>query len=197
MTEKPSTDSIESRVSAVLERVSAEALRVHRDPGEIRVMAVTKTAPAESVNRAVAAGIRLLGENRAQELLEKYGDYRLSDCEVHFIGHLQTNKVNAVIKKVSMIQSMDSLRLAREIDRCAARHNLVMPVLVELNVAREETKSGVSPEELEDLIRQTAGLSHIRIRGLMAIPPHEGEPKRKEGYFDTIHRHFIDIKAKK
>jgi pyridoxal phosphate enzyme (YggS family) len=96
-----------------------------------------------------------------------------------------------------MIQSMDSLRLAREINRCAARHNLVMPVLVELNVAREETKSGIAPEELEDLIRQASGLSHIRIRGLMAIPPHEGDPERKEGYFDTIHRHFIDIKAKK
>lgn len=180
----------------VFEAVEA-AQKAGRDPNSVRVMAVTKTNSAERVNRAISAGITLLGENRAQELLEKYGDYRKDNCEIHFIGHLQSNKVKSVIDKVDMIESADRLSLVKEIDRCAAALGKKMPVLVEVNIGREESKSGVLPEALEEFIAQAAEFEHIMVRGLMTIPPNTPDDAIKERYFAQMYRHFIDIKAKK
>ncbi len=181
-------------IRAQIERAAASA---GRDPAEVGLMAVTKTQSAARVNEAIAAGITLLGENRAQELIEKYEDYDREGCDIHFIGHLQTNKVRSIIDKVSLIESVDRLSLAIEIDRCAKSRGLVMPVLIEVNIGREQSKSGVLPEDLPRLLEEIAPLSGITVCGLMTIPPNLGDEVQKEGYFEQMYRRFIDIKEKK
>ena len=145
----------------------AKALANRRD--EVRMMAVTKTVPPERVNFAVGLGVELLGENRVQEYLEKRDSY--AKAEVHFIGGLQTNKVKYITDKVSMIHSVDSARLAEEIDRRAAQHGRVMDILAEINIGDEETKGGISAEKTKDFCKEISRLENIRLRGLMTIPP--------------------------
>ncbi len=190
-----SLDEIRQNVLSVQERIREAAAECGRDPSEIRLMAVTKHNDAERVNAAVSAGACLLGENRAQEFLEKYEHYNRKNCEIHFIGSLQTNKVRGIIDKVDLIQSVDRIGLAEEIDRCAARCGRVMPVLVEVNIGREQTKSGVLPNELHSFIRRIACFSHLTVQGLMAIPPQQEFPERNEPYFEQMYRDFIDIEA--
>lgn len=123
---------------------------MRKGPADVRLMAVTKTVEAARVNEAIGAGVRLLGENRAQELLSKYDDYRKDGVEIHFIGHLQTNKVRQIADKVTMIQSLDSLPLAREIEKQCAKLGKKMDCLVEVNIGSELTKSGVSPKRFRN-----------------------------------------------
>lgn len=188
---------VRQNAARILEEVAREAARAGRDPAEIRVMAVTKTVDPQLVNEAIAAGIHLLGENKAQELCAKYDAYQKEGTEIHFIGHLQTNKVRQIVDKVSMIHSVDSLRLAQEIDRQCQKLDKVMPVLLEVNIGREESKGGVLPEQLEELLGQLTPLSHIQVRGLMAIPPVCEKPEEIDQYFSQMQQLFIDIKAKK
>lgn len=195
MMEKSS--EIRRNVEAVQEQIGRAAAEAGRDPSEIRLMAVTKTQSAARVNEAIAAGVTLLGENRAQELLEKYDAYDRAGCDIHFIGHLQSNKVRSIVDKVSMIESVDRLSLAQEISRCAQSHGLVMPVLIEVNIGREQSKSGVLPEALPELLGKVSLLPGLSVRGLMAIPPNIEDTVQKEGYFEQMYRHFIDMKAKK
>lgn len=195
MMEKSS--EIRRNVEAVQEQIGRAAAEAGRDPSEIRLMAVTKTQSAAWVNEAIAAGVTLLGENRAQELLEKYDGYDRAGCGIHFIGHLQSNKVRSIVDKVSMIESVDRLSLAQEISRCAQLHGLVMPVLIEVNIGREQSKSGVLPEALPELLGKVSLLPGLSVRGLMAIPPNIEDTVQKEGYFEQMYRHFIDMKAKK
>ena len=145
----------------------AKALANRRD--EVRIMAVTKTVPPERVNFAVGLGVKLLGENRVQEYLEKRDSY--AEAEVHFIGGLQTNKVKYIIDKVSMIHSVDSVRLAEEIDRRAAQHGRIMDILAEINIGDEETKGGISAEKAKDFCGEISRFENVRLRGLMTIPP--------------------------
>jgi len=159
-------------------------------------MAVTKTVPAGLVNHAIAQGIRLLGENRAQEMLEKYDDYNKDGVDIHFIGHLQTNKVKHLIGRVSMIQSVDSLKLAREISRLSKNQGVVTELLLEVNVGGEASKSGVRPGEVEALAREIALLDAVKLRGLMSIPPISTNIGQIEGYFSRIQALTVDIKAK-
>lgn len=195
MMEKSS--SIRENAKMLMDRIALAARDANRNPSDIRLMAVTKTNSAQRVNEAVAAGITLLGENRAQELLEKYEDYHKENCEIHFIGHLQTNKVKSIIDKVSLIQSVDRLPLAEKIDRCAKEAGRVMPVLVEVNIGGEATKSGAQPQMFPDLLAQMACFSNIKIKGLMCIPPNVTDDLTKERYFAQMYRHFIDIRTKK
>ena len=195
MMEKSS--EIRRNVEAVQEQIGRAAAEAGRDPSEIRLMAVTKTQSAARVNEAIAAGVTLLGENRAQELLEKYDGYDRAGCDIHFIGHLQSNKVRSIVDKVSMIESVDRLSLAQEISRCAQLHGLVMPVLIEVNIGREQSKSGVLPEALPELLGKVSLLPGLSVRGLMAIPPNIEDTVQKEGYFEQMYRRFIDMKAKK
>ncbi|MCC8192504.1 MAG: YggS family pyridoxal phosphate-dependent enzyme [Ruminococcus sp.] len=139
------------------------------EQSNVKILAVTKTVAPEIVNAAIDCGITLLGENRVQEFLSKKDFYK--PCDVHFIGHLQTNKVKYIINSVSMIQSVDSMKLAREIDRLAKKNNKVMDVLIEVNIGDELSKSGVSRNEAFSLIEQASELDNIKIQGLMAIPP--------------------------
>lgn len=171
---------------------SGEAMAKYRSPGEeLHIMAVTKTVDPMAVNHAVGLGIKLLGENRVQEYLSKKELYS-KNAEMHFIGHLQTNKVKYIIDSAAIIQSVDSLKLAAEIDRHAARIGKIQDILIEVNIGGEESKSGVPAAEAEELIRSAAELENIRIRGLMAIPP-SAEPEK---YLCNMQNLYIDISDK-
>ena len=136
---------------------------------DIRIMAVTKTVKPELINFAIDQGIDLLGENRVQEFLSKKDLYK--PCEVQFIGHLQTNKVKYIINDVSQIQSVDSFKLATEIDRQAKKKNRTMDILIEVNIGEELSKSGISKNDVLELAKRISELENVRINGLMAIPP--------------------------
>ena len=194
--ERSSSDALAPRLRAIWASIEERCVRCGRSPDEVAVMAVTKTVPAQRVNEAIHAGIHLLGENRVQELQTKYDQYDRQGVQIHFIGHLQTNKVKYLVDKVSMIQSVDSLRLAQQIDKECSKHQKVMDILLEVNIGREESKSGLFQEELDELLPQLAELSNIRVRGLMAIPPRCESQRELEKYFSQMQQLFIDMKDK-
>lgn len=188
---------VRENVRSILQQVRQTALEAGRDPQQVQVMAVTKTVAPELVNAAIAEGITLLGENKAQELCEKYDSYCKEGVSIHFIGHLQTNKVRQIVDKVCMIESVDSVKLAREIERQCANIGKVMDVLVEVNIGAEESKSGVSPEQLPAFLQEIGQLEHIRVCGLMTIPPVCEDEQQVSQYFSQMSQLFIDIKQKK
>lgn len=168
---------MEAQKAAVLERLAVirqniadSCAAAGRDVSDVTLMAVTKTVSPELINLAVDQGVQVLGENRVQEFLSKRDAYR-SNAEVQFIGHLQTNKVKQIIDKVTLIQSVDSLHLAEAIDKAAVQQGIVMPVLLEVNIGGEASKSGVSAEELPKLLEAVGKLKAVRADGLMTIPP--------------------------
>lgn len=170
-----------------------EAMAKYRSSDDVlRIMAVTKTVPYQRVNMAVDDGITLLGENRVQEYLEKKDHYR-QNAEVHFIGHLQSNKVKYIIDSVSLIHSVDSFRLAAEIDRLAEKNGLCKNILIEVNIGGEGSKSGVSEHEVRSLISEISQLKNIRIKGLMTIPP----VGQSESSFERMQALFSDIRSEK
>ncbi len=181
---------VDDNLKAIRENIAEAAEKCGRDVNSVRLMAVTKTVAPEIVNHAVSLGIKLLGENRVQEFLSKQEVYDKS-AQVHFIGHLQTNKVKYIIEPVSMIQSVDSLKLAQEINRLAAAHNKVMDILCEVNIGGENSKSGVSPENLNSLIEQISCMDGIRIKGLMTIPP----PSDSDIFLGRMEELFNKIKS--
>ncbi|MBR3447723.1 MAG: YggS family pyridoxal phosphate-dependent enzyme [Oscillospiraceae bacterium] len=167
----------EAQKQAVLDRLQvirqniADACReAGRTEQEVTLMAVTKTVSPELINLAVDAGVTTLGENRVQEFLSKCDAYR-KEAEVQFIGHLQTNKVKQIIDRVTLIHSVDSLHLAEAVSKAAASKGITMPVLLEVNIGGEASKSGVSPAELPDLLKAVQQLPNLRTDGLMTIPP--------------------------
>ena len=155
---------VSDNLAAIRESIAEAADKCGRSTEEIRIMAVTKTVAPEIVNRAVELGVTLLGENRVQEFLSKQDAYDRS-AEVHFIGHLQTNKVKYII------QSVDSVKLAAEINRLASAHNKIMDILCEVNIGGEDSKSGIAPDGLAELLEAAASMENLRVRGLMTIPP--------------------------
>ncbi|MCR5015249.1 MAG: YggS family pyridoxal phosphate-dependent enzyme [Ruminococcus sp.] len=161
---------VSDNLTAIRENIAEAADKCGRSTEEIRIMAVTKTVAPEIVNRAVELGVTLLGENRVQEFLSKQDAYDRS-AEVHFIGHLQTNKVKYIIEPMSMIQSVDSVKLAAEINRLASAHNKIMDILCEVNIGGEDSKSGIAPDGLAELLEAAASMENLRVRGLMTIPP--------------------------
>lgn len=202
MTEKSFTNSFENadvadRVAAVEDRIERACDRAGRRREEITLIAVSKTVEAARVNAALRAGVRFLGENRVQELLQKKPQLDLGDAQMHLIGHLQTNKVKQIVGQVSLIQSVDSLHLAQAIDRVSADRGLVTDILLEVNIGGEASKSGVSPDEIETLATEVAALPHVRIRGLMCVPPPSETSAEKRAYFSKMYKEFLDIKTKK
>ena len=161
--------------------------------GRARLLAATKTVPPEMINFAIDQGIDLIGENRVNELLEKYDLLNRDKTEIHFIGALQTNKVKYIIDKVDMIHSVDRASLADEIERQAAKKGIVMPVLAEVNIGNEITKSGVSPTEIYEFCKYLNSLPHLKLRGLMAIPPKCEEKGGNNEYFCKMRKIFVDI----
>ncbi len=165
----------------------SEAAEKYRGGGKIRIMGVTKTVAPELVNKSIELGIDLIGENRVQEYLSKKDFYK--PCEMHIIGHLQTNKVKYIINDAACIQSVDSLRLAEEINRQAEKTGKVQDILLEVNIGREQSKSGVAEEDLSGLLGEISGLSGVRVRGLMAIPPIGCGEELFEHMRDLFERH--------
>ena len=161
--------------------------------GRARLLAATKTVPAEMINFAIEQGIDLIGENRVNELLEKYEAIDRDKVELHFIGALQTNKVKYIIDKVDMIHSVDRVSLADEIERQAAKKGIIMPVLAEVNIGNEATKSGVLPSEAHEFCGYINSLPHLKLRGLMAIPPKCEKKGGNNEYFCKMRKIFVDI----
>ncbi len=159
-----------------------------KNGADVQLMAVTKTVEPEKINFAVENGIRLLGENRVQEFLSKKDQYD-KRAQVHFIGHLQTNKVKYIINDVSLIQSVDSLKLANEINRLADKNDKTMDVLIEVNIGDEATKSGIDRNSCKELIKNISELERIRVKGLMAIPP----IGCGEDVFESMHQLYEEI----
>lgn len=183
------------RVQAVRERIAAAATAAGRSPEEITLCAATKVQTDDTIRAAIAAGITVCGENRVQELTAHLAADAYRGAQVHFIGHLQTNKVKQVVGKVDLIHSVDSERLLRAIDAQAAKQDLVQDILLEVNIAGEESKGGCTPEEARQLAQLTRELEHVRLRGLMAIPPISPEPGANRPFFAAMRQLFVDIKA--
>ena len=203
MTEKLYDELFEKRCSdflanyqVIMERVAEAAVLSGRKPDDIHVLAATKTVPHELIGFATSNGIKLIGENKAQELNEKYEYYQLPMDQIHFIGHLQTNKVSSVVGKVGMIQSVDSVRLAKEIAKRSSSLGIVTNVLVEINVGDEENKSGVSASQALEFIEEIRGFSGISVKGLMTIPPITETPEEARQFFSIISSLAVDIGAK-
>lgn len=179
----------------VKEQVEETAIKANRNPKDVRLMCVTKTVEAEYINPVLDIGADLIGENRVQEFLGKKDALHLEKVEKHLIGHLQSNKAKQIVGEVDMIESVDSIKLAKEISRQSVLKKTDTDILVEVNVGREDSKSGIFIEELEELLYQIALLPSIKVKGLMTIPPicDENEARR---YFAEINKAFCDIKEK-
>ena len=186
---------VEKNISEVKKRISEAAKAAGRNENEVTLIAVSKTKPVEMIKEAYDTGIRDFGENKVQEIMEKY-PLLPSDIRWHLIGHLQTNKVKYIIDKVCMIHSVDSLKLAEEISRQAVKHNVTVDILIEVNVAAEESKFGVRPEDAIDLCRDISTLPGIRIRGLMTVAPFTSDPEENRLVFCALRQLFVDIDGK-
>lgn len=166
-----------------------------RDPKEVTLISVSKTKPVSMLQEAYDAGSRDFGENKVQEIMDKVPQLP-SDIRWHMIGHLQRNKVKYIVDKVALIHSVDSLRLAETIEHEAARHNVTVPVLIEVNVAQEESKFGLKTEEVLSLVESVAAFPHIHIEGLMTIAPYVEDPEENRGIFRQLKKLSVDIATK-
>ncbi|HMN01845.1 MULTISPECIES: YggS family pyridoxal phosphate-dependent enzyme [Geobacter] len=188
--------AIADNLTHILAKIADAARRAGRDPAPVRLVAVSKTMPAEAVEEAARAGQRLFGENYVQEFTAKAREVR-EPVEWHFIGHLQSNKVKYLAGLVTCIHSVDRLSLAEEIDRQWAKLDAVCDILVQVNIAGEETKSGTSAAELTDLVAAMATLPHVRVRGLMTMPPFFDDPEEARPYFRELRRLADAVAAEK
>ena len=181
------------------ENIAAAAEKSGRRADDITLVAVTKTIPTDQITEAASLGVTDFGENRVQEMLSKYDTVNdvISDAKWHMIGHLQTNKVKNIIDKVSLIHSVDSVRLANEINKRASQINKIMDILVEINIADEDTKQGVSVNEAYELIEQIGNMTNICLRGLMCVAPYVEDSEQNRRYFNKMNQIFIDIASKK
>jgi len=176
-------NNILNNLEKVKKRIRNAALRAKRDPKTIRLIAVSKTVPVDLVREAVAAGHSLFGENYIQEARSKIESIGHNNISWHFIGHLQTNKAKYAVRLFDMIHSVDSINLARELDKRAKKENRVLPILVQVNIAEEATKYGAGTDEVISLVRKIAPLENLSVRGLMTMPPYFNEPEKVRPYF--------------
>ena len=190
-------EEIARNVAQVKEEIRRAAVEAGRQPEEILLAAATKTNDAAHVRAAVDAGVDICGENRVQEMLEKNALGAYEGGPLHFIGHLQKNKVRQVVGLCSLIESADSLPLLQEISRVAGKRGLTQDVLLEINIGREESKSGFLPEALDEALAGAAELPSVRVRGLMAIPPICTEPEENRPFFLQMQKLFVDNRGKK
>lgn len=188
--------ALAENIQAVRDRMAEAAVRAGRDPAEVTLVAATKVQTSETIRAAIAAGIRVCGENRVQEFNAHWADGAYEGARVHFIGHLQKNKLKYLLGKVSLIESVDSEELIRLIDTRAARAGLIQDILIEVNIGGEASKSGIAPDRAEELTALAAALPGVNPRGLMAIPPISETPGQNRGFFAAMYQLFIDIKQK-
>ena len=189
--------SIAENIARIRREMEKAALAAGRDPKSIRLCAATKMNDAEAVREAIRGGVDCCGENRVQELTAKLAEDAYAGAPVHFIGHLQTNKVRQVVGKVDLIQSVDSLRLLEAIDREAGKQGIIQQILLEVNIGEEESKSGFRADEVLPLLEKIGGYANICIKGLMAIPPISENPGDNLIFFQKIYHLSVDIKEKK
>ena len=195
MMEKLSAEEFDENYKRVCDRLADAVVKAGRDPAEITLLAATKTVDAETVNYAIRSGITHIGENRVQELLSK--EAALLPSHRHLIGHLQTNKVRDILTHVELIHSVDSVKLAREIEKQAQRFDVQADILLEVNIGGEESKSGFHPEQVLDAVYEIASFERVHIRGLMTIPPICTDSGQNRKYFSKLHDIFLDIGTKK
>ncbi len=189
--------SISENIADIRNKIDQAAREVGRDPKDILLCAATKMNDAQAVQAAIAAGVDCCGENRVQELTQKMAQNAYAGAPVHFIGHLQTNKVRQVVGKVDLIQSVDSLRLLEAIQKEAAKQDLVQDILLEINIGNEASKSGFLPGEMDEILQKMRDYPNIRLRGLMAIPPICQDSTENHKFFQEIYNLSVDIMAKK
>lgn len=199
--EKLSVDArfsdIEYNIRKIKEKIGEAAIKSGRNENDVRLMAVTKTVEPIFINHAIEQGIDLIGENKVQEFLSKKPHLKLENCEAHLIGHLQTNKVRQIVSEVSMIQSVDSVKLAKEISKRSENAGVITDCLIEVNIGGEESKTGIDESYLQELIAEIGEMKSIRVKGLMTIPPICEDTVLLNKYFSKMHRIFIDIRDKK
>ena len=188
--------SIAENVARIKSQMEAAAIAAGRDPRDILLCAATKMNDADAVRQAIAAGVDCCGENRVQELTQKLSENAYEGAPVHFIGHLQTNKVKQVVGKVSLIHSVDSLRLLEAINKEAAKQAIIQDILLEVNIGDEESKSGFGKEEVLEVVEKIGDFPNIRVCGLMAIPPICQNSTDNHKFFQEMCNLAVDIKAK-
>ncbi len=186
---------LKDQLQEVEKRIQAACDRAGRKREEVTLIAVSKTKPVEPLQEAYDLGVRIFGENKVQELTAKY-EALPKDIHWHMIGHLQTNKVKYIIDKAELIHSVDSLKLAETIEKEAAKHDLIADILVEVNVAEEESKFGMKMEEVIPFVEKVSAFPHVRVRGLMTIAPFVEDPEENRSIFADLHKLYIDIKKK-
>ena len=189
--------SITENVARIKAEIAQAAIAAGRKPEDIILCAATKMNDAEAVREAISAGVDCCGENRVQELVQKQSQNAYDGAPVHFIGHLQTNKVKQVVGKVDLIQSVDSIRLLEAIHKEAAKQGIVQDILLEINVGQEESKSGFAWEEVEDVLSRMGDFSAIRVLGFMAIPPICQVSTENHKFFQKMYNLSVDIMRKK
>lgn len=195
MMEKLSAKEFDENYKLVLNKFNSALEKCGKSRDDVILLAATKTVDIDTINYAISKGISFVGENKVQELLAKHD--ALNDVHEHFIGHLQTNKVKDVIDKVEVIQSVDSIKLAREISKQAVKRGISMNILLEVNIGGEESKWGFKPNDVELAVREIAQLEGIKICGLMTIPPICETESEVRKYFRKMNKLFIDIRDKK
>lgn len=188
--------SIQENIAEIRRRIAVACAECGRDPKEITLVGASKMNDAAACREAIAAGIDVLGENRVQEMTEKLAQGAYEGAPLHFIGHLQRNKVKQVVGKAALIQSVGSLPLLEAVEKEAEKQGIVQDILLEVNIGGEEAKSGFAPEETEAAAVLARELPHVRVRGLMTIPPVETVPHGNLVYFEKMHRLYVDINGK-
>ena len=188
--------SLAERIALVNEKIAAAARQAGREPSEVTLVAATKVQTSDTIRQAIAAGVTICGENRVQEMTSKLAEHAYDGAPLHFIGHLQRNKVNKVVGHVDLIQSVGSLELLDEIERVAAARDLVQDILLEVNIGREEAKSGFAPEEVLAGAQAAAKRAHVRVQGLMTIPPADADRQENLRYFQEVQALYVDMNTK-
>ena len=188
--------SLEEKVAQVKANIAAAAREAGRDPSEITLVAATKVQSSDTIRQAIAAGVTICGEHRVQEMTAHLADDAYAGAALHFIGHLQTNKVKQVVGRVDLIESVGSEHLLDAIQAQAAKLDLVQDILLEINIGGEESKSGISPDELPALAQKAAACPNVRLRGLMAIPPVAEGPDGNRPFFQKMRQLYVDISRK-
>ena len=196
MPETKSYEVIAENVAAVKENMRQAALAAGRNPEDITLVAATKVQTSETIRNAIKAGITVCGENRVQELVAHLEDNAYEGAKVHFIGHLQTNKVKFVVGKVDMIESIDSVRLMDAVEKQAAKVDVVQDILLEVNIGDEESKGGAAIDEVMALATHAMECPHLRLRGIMCIPPAASTEEENRGFFKETYQLFVDMKEK-
>ena len=189
--------SIADNIAQIRSRMDEAAIAAGRDPKDILLCAATKMNGADAVREAIAGGVDCCGENRVQELTQKLSENAYAGAPVHFIGHLQTNKVKQVVGKVDLIQSVDSLRILEAVQKEAARQGIHQDVLLEINIGQEQSKTGFEKEEILPILEQMVKYPNVIVRGLMAIPPISQNPGENTKFFQEIFNLSVDITRKK